>query len=195
MQPSTPLAYAPIHQAALEGDTARVLHLIHRNLASIDQKDEEGSSLLHWVAHGGDTQTLWAMASYHYHFNPQNHAGDTALMLATQQGHLSMVKALITLGANVNLYNRFGYTALHWAAATGELAILQELLATPGIMTNFKTDHGHSPIDIAARFERQSIVDYLQGLNRATKEQMALESITRQMEHFSATLLAPKKRL
>ena len=46
----------------------------------------------------------------------RNKSGKTALNLASDKGHLLVVKALVEAGANLDLKDESGWTALMWAA-------------------------------------------------------------------------------
>ncbi|WP_432654084.1 ankyrin repeat domain-containing protein [Spiroplasma ixodetis] len=48
--------------------------------------------------------------------NHANQNGDTALIISTKKGYLSIINVLIKNGANINHANQNGDTALHLAA-------------------------------------------------------------------------------
>ena len=52
----------------------------------------------------------------------------TMLMLASAQGHASLVEQLLTHGASVDLQDSDGLTALAYAAFAGEAALVRRLL-------------------------------------------------------------------
>ncbi|XP_030701773.2 ankyrin repeat domain-containing protein 31 [Globicephala melas] len=58
----------------------------------------------------------------------RNARGESRLHLAARRGNLSLVKALIESGADVNLKDNAGWTPLHEAASTGCNDIIVELL-------------------------------------------------------------------
>ena len=60
--------------------------------------------------------------------NQANNDGMTALMLAAQTGHLSVVEDLIAGGANVDQASNNGMTTLMFAALNGHLSIVKELI-------------------------------------------------------------------
>jgi ankyrin repeat protein len=55
--------------------------------------------------------------------------GSTALMLASDKGHLGVVQALLAAGADVNAKTSYGSTALTVASSNGHLDVVQALLA------------------------------------------------------------------
>ena len=58
----------------------------------------------------------------------QNAAGNTPLHWASLNGHLDVVKALVTAGANVSLVNEKGYDACYYAEQNGKMEIAELLL-------------------------------------------------------------------
>ena len=49
-------------------------------------------------------------------------------MLASQYGHIEIVRALLAAGANVNLQDNIGKTALYYASSEGHIDIVRLLL-------------------------------------------------------------------
>jgi ankyrin repeat protein len=60
--------------------------------------------------------------------------GSTPLLLAANNGHLSIVRELIRRGANVNALSKSGLTAIVYAAGNGHLDIVKELIAAGAIV-------------------------------------------------------------
>ena len=54
--------------------------------------------------------------------------GHTPLLLACENGHINVVKALLQNGANVNEKSRDGSTVLHLAAQNGQIDLLEILM-------------------------------------------------------------------
>jgi E3 ubiquitin-protein ligase mind-bomb len=54
--------------------------------------------------------------------------GKTALQVAAHQGHLQLVRYLITLGANVNIVDKEGDSTLHYAAFGNQPEVMRVLL-------------------------------------------------------------------
>jgi ankyrin repeat protein len=76
--------------------------------------------------------------------------GTTAIMYASANGDLELVRALIKAGADVKLKNQFGTSAVTEAAIIGSAPILEALLKA-GADPNFKTPNGETPLMSAAR--------------------------------------------
>jgi ankyrin repeat protein len=73
--------------------------------------------------------------------------GDNALMIASYQGNLQAVRALIEKGAQVN---RSGWTALHYAAAGGHDEIVKVLLKHSAYI-DAESPNKTTPLMMAAR--------------------------------------------
>jgi len=86
---------------------------------------------------------------------------NTPLHLASGNGHLEVVKFLVSQGANVNALNDAGNTPLHWAALLGELQVVEYLLsqgADPCIHNEFQ----RTPLDEALGKGHSSVVSVLE---------------------------------
>src|SRR5690242_4983020 len=76
--------------------------------------------------------------------------GSTAIMYASANGDLELVRALIKAGANVKLKNQLGTSAITEAAIIGSAPIVDALLQA-GADPNFKNPNGETPLMAAAR--------------------------------------------
>jgi ankyrin repeat protein len=76
--------------------------------------------------------------------------GSTAIMYASANGDIELVRALIKAGANVKLKNQLGTSALTEASIIGSAPIVDALLKA-GADPNFKTPDGETPLMAAAR--------------------------------------------
>jgi hypothetical protein len=94
--------------------------------------------------------------------NAKGPEGQTALMLATFEGHLDIVQALLARSANVNAKDHVGTTALMLAASRGHTAIVQALLAQ-GASIDAKNNYGWTALMMATVEGRAPIVQSLLG--------------------------------
>ncbi|KAJ9465687.1 putative ankyrin-3-like isoform X2, partial [Diplonema papillatum] len=60
-----------------------------------------------------------------------NVSGETALVLASTEGHVTVVQELLEAGASVNAADNNGYTALIVASMGGYASVVKELLYGP----------------------------------------------------------------
>lgn len=96
-----------LHEAAHKGQIGVIQENIER-IEDINVQDERGYTLLHRAAAEGNIETTQLLIK-HGAINLENKAGDTPLTLAAINGHLSVVKELLTV-------KKGGTTILHEAA-------------------------------------------------------------------------------
>jgi ankyrin repeat protein len=78
--------------------------------------------------------------------NARNHIlGDTALLAASANGHLEVMKELLRHGADVDAKDRAGMTSLMRAASVGHVDVLKALLAA-GADVNAGSNGGDTPL-------------------------------------------------
>merc|ERR1719291_1570294 len=58
----------------------------------------------------------------------RSHGGATALLMGSANGHVDVVRALLTAGASTEVPNEAGNRPLHWAALNGHKEVCQQLL-------------------------------------------------------------------
>ena len=69
----------------------------------------------------GDEEEVKMCIEEQTDLNCKNEQLNTPLHMASANGHLSIIKLLLTAGAVVNAVNDSGSTALHWAAGNAHL--------------------------------------------------------------------------
>jgi ankyrin repeat protein len=86
--------------------------------------------------------------------------GETALIIAAQEGLAKIVDRLLKAGADANTLANSGLSALHWAALRNDLQVIDLLIAAPKINLNVRVRRsrsskfvvgGPSPLILAAR--------------------------------------------
>ena len=87
--------------------------------------------------------------------------GLTPLLLAVKGNHISTVKALVELGANVNQTCPAGDTSLHYAAKLGFNEVLLELLAVKTIEVSLKNEQNSTPLHSVAYWGHVRVVEKL----------------------------------
>ncbi|HEX5229715.1 MAG TPA: ankyrin repeat domain-containing protein [Bryobacteraceae bacterium] len=107
-------------------------------------------SFLDTVASGDSAQAIHLLGVKGTDVNAKGADGATAIMYASANGDLELVRALIKAGANVKLENQLGTSAITEAAIIGSAPIVEALIKA-GADPNFKTPNGETPLMDAAR--------------------------------------------
>ncbi len=92
--------------------------------------------------------------------NTSNAEGQTQLHIATNQGDIDIVKALIANGANINAVTNFWHTPLHYAVNRGIFEVVKILLEN-GAKVNALSNFDYAPLHYAANHGRFKIAELL----------------------------------
>eukprot|EP00045_Choanoeca_perplexa_P014603 m.173199 g.173199 ORF g.173199 m.173199 type:complete len:133 (+) comp16731_c0_seq5:612-1010(+) len=84
----------------------------------------------------------------------------TALVLASQRGHIDVASMLISKCDNINAANADGTTALHWACGQGHDQVCRVLLDA-GADIDAVDEEQDTPLVLACRAQKLSIVQLL----------------------------------
>jgi uncharacterized protein len=122
------LAASEVADAAMRGDTARVVKLI-ASKADVNAAQPDGSTALHWAAYHGDLKATAALLKAHANPSAMMETGMTPLALACETGNADLVRELLKAGADANQALPNGETPLMMAARTGRLPVMEALLA------------------------------------------------------------------
>lgn len=161
LPPFLPRGTTPCHEAASCGHSELVVWLLEHR-ADVLAKDGSVSACtpLHLAAIHGHRQVVYELCKSSLDDGgvDQIHVNSTtALHQAAFGGHLSTVKTLLEVEADVNRCDALGQTALHYAALRGHtklLVLLGELVTS----VNVKDQHGRSPLHAcAAGFDPENI--------------------------------------
>jgi ankyrin repeat protein len=87
-----------------------------------------------------------------------NNFGETPLMLASIEGDLPVVKALVI--QREARIDHIGWTPLHYACAKGQLSVAQFLIAN-GANPNSRSPNGSTPLMMAAQAGNEELIKFL----------------------------------
>ena len=107
--------YQAIHQAALDGDTAKLKELLQSNPKLVNVADYDKNTPLLLAAMHGRAGAVSLLLADGANINATNTAGMTALHLAAKQGYLDVVKVLLSHKPDLSIKDSRGWTALDWA--------------------------------------------------------------------------------
>ena len=121
---------APLHAAAISGNSEVVRTLIEYDPADVHAMDESGSTPLLWASRsrnfkGGSVLRL--LLEHGADINLQNQIGLSPLHWASINGALEVVYLLLEHGANVEAERKDGKTALQYAAEEGHDEVVELL--------------------------------------------------------------------
>jgi len=119
--------------------------------------DPNGEPVLVVAARAGWEPTTDVLLKAGAKVDAKNGFGDTALMVASLNGHLAIVKKLFARGAEINPP---GWTPLAYAATNGQTEVVRYLLEI-GAKINAQSANGTTPLMMAVRGGHAATVDLL----------------------------------
>lgn len=143
---------------AIRNDRIEIVRRWLRRGMDVNSFDARGDPiLLIAVRHGSNKVIAELLSSQPIRVDALNRVGETALMIAALRGDLDCARRLVELGAQIN---RPGWTPLHYAATGGHIAMTRWLLEESAYI-DAESPNGTTPLMMAARQGRQSIVELL----------------------------------
>lgn len=125
----------------------------------IERKNELCKELM-IAAKAGDTEELERSIDEGVDVDHQNEFGQSALMLASWEGHLGIVEILLNADADPDLQEGFGKSALHEAALGGHHTIVHRLISG-GAKIDLMDEEHRTPLHYAAMRGKRRIVEVL----------------------------------
>lgn len=117
-------------------------------------------SHLHYAARTGNCKDVAACLQQGDDVDAVGIRGLTPLIVASHEGHLEVVRLLISAGANVNECTNHWGSALHHGSSGGHLPVVRELVQS-GADLELVSRYGDTPVIGAAHFGRIDVVEFL----------------------------------
>ena len=161
---SGPQSESPVADAAQRGDLGTVRELL-RSGADVNAAQNSGMSALHWAAQQNDAQVIEILLYAGANTEATTRLGGyTPLHLAGRAGHAPALDALLSGGAEVDVFTTTGATALHFAASSGRAAAIETLIR-----------HGAN-INVTTQSDDQTPLMWATASNRLDAIQILLEA-------------------
>jgi ankyrin repeat protein/uncharacterized caspase-like protein len=161
-----------VHRPVQYGDLDHIKAIIRKDSTKINEKNDDGNTLLHIAAHEDDIDIARYLVSQGADVNIKDNLDQTPLQIAISEANVELAKYLISNGADVDAKNHFQQiTSLHTAVDKGNLEIAK-LLVLHGANINAKNFLHESPLYIAVKRSRLEVAKYLvsQGADLNTRD-------------------------
>lgn len=157
---SSPIFGSEIHDAAKNGELARVKALLKENPELVSSKDEFGWTPLHLAAANGHKGVAEFLLANKADVNGKSNDGDTPLHAAARSGQKDLAEFLLANKAEVNATNKDGMTPLHLAAREGNKDVAEVLVAAKADI-DARDGEGSTPLHWAASQGYKNVVQLL----------------------------------
>ncbi|XP_058824027.1 uncharacterized protein LOC131684839 [Topomyia yanbarensis] len=152
-----------LHYAA-RGDSINIFEYYHDN-DLMKSENHEGKLPIHIAAECGSLKVIEFLICettlQKYNLIDVTHKnGWTPLHFAARAGHIEIVNALLTKGANVDATRNDSWTPLHFAVLNGHTEVVKTLL-TRGVPIDVTTNGGFTSLHVAAQNGLTEVVNTL----------------------------------
>ncbi|XP_025944310.1 ankyrin repeat domain-containing protein 42 isoform X4 [Apteryx mantelli] len=156
------------HLAAIRGQDACMQALL-LNGANLEAQDDRGCTPSHLAAAHGQSYTLQTILRSGVNANISDRNDWKPVHYAAFHGRLGCLQLLVRWGACIDDVDNNGNLPAHLAAMEGHLHCFKFLVSK---MTNVRctlkarNDHGETPRDLAERFYKDNILQYIDGVEK-----------------------------
>lgn len=162
----TPRGWTAAHLSAIRGQDACMQALI-TNGANITAKDDRDCTPSHLAAAHGHSFTLQTILRSGVDAAIPDRNGWRPVHYAAFHGRLGCLQLLVRWGASIDDVDHNANTPAHFAAMEGHLHCLKFLVSKGISITHTlgsTNHHGETPKDLAGRFYKNNIVQYIEGV-------------------------------
>ncbi|XP_028322936.1 receptor-interacting serine/threonine-protein kinase 4 [Gouania willdenowi] len=141
----------PLHLATEKHLKPLAELLLGRRSTSVNAKDEDQYTALHWAAQNGDEAIARLLLDRGAAINETDGQGRTPAHVACQHGQENVIRVLLSRGAEVKIRGKENWTALHFAAWQGHLGIVKLLIKQASADVDGQTTDGRTPLHLASQ--------------------------------------------
>lgn len=187
---------APLAEAVMRGDTARVRALLKQGV-DVNAAMADGMSPLHWASQKGDLSSAQVLVYAGARVDAVTRNGNyTPLHLAAREGRSAIVKLLLANGADpMAATSTGGATALHFAAGHGDAETVKALLEKKVPVDARETAWGQTPLMWAAAYNRVAAIGVLVKAGAGLEAASRIEDIPKQEREIRAQLIARTRKM
>ncbi|NXI46934.1 ANR42 protein, partial [Galbula dea] len=167
------------HLAAIRGQDACMQALLASG-ADAEAEDDRGCTAAHLAAAHGHSYTLQSTLRSGANVNASDRSGWKPVHYAAFHGRLGCLQLLVRWGACVDDVDNTGNLPAHLAAVEGHLHCFKFLVSKmASVMHTLKArnDQGETPRDLAERFYKDNILQYIDGVEKEGKHPETQEAL------------------
>uniref|UniRef100_A0A0B6ZR97 Uncharacterized protein n=1 Tax=Arion vulgaris TaxID=1028688 RepID=A0A0B6ZR97_9EUPU len=160
---TTPRGWTPAHIAAIRG-FENCMEALANNGVSLLTKDIRGQTPLHLAAAHGHSFCLNTILRSGADLTCKDNLGWSPIHSAAYHGRLGCIQLLLKWGGLPDDEDKNGNIPAHLAASEGHLPCLKFLVCHNGnakSVLSARNDHGETPKDLAQRFYKDNILEYI----------------------------------
>lgn len=177
-------ALVAAHEAAAQGDVARLELLYEQDPKNLLRQDVGGASALHYAALNHQLAAARFLLRHGVDVNAVNLQGQSPIFYAVTANDERMVDFLIASGADPDRVDRYGLTPVYLAVVRGFPAMV-ERLGTYGVNTEVQHAAGHRPLHEAVLRSNPNMVRILlmMGANRDARNKAGVTALELAQKH------------
>ncbi|MFB0565376.1 MAG: ankyrin repeat domain-containing protein [Candidatus Aminicenantaceae bacterium] len=147
-----------IHEAAKQGDLAKIKALLEKDPNLVSVKDGEGETPLFRAAESGHLDVVQYLVAKGAQVNAKNNVDQTALFYSAYYGQADILDWLLSKGAEFKGIDMYGRSPLHYAAREGKKDATK-ILVEKGLDINLEDGSGVSPLRFAVDRGHLDVID------------------------------------
>ncbi|XP_062511679.1 ankyrin repeat, PH and SEC7 domain containing protein secG-like isoform X1 [Corticium candelabrum] len=164
------------HGAALNGHS-HVLRLLLATKCNFNVQRKDGWTPVHLAAYNGHLDAVKVLViDAECKVNIPNNEGEGALHKTITNGHVDIARLLLSVGAPVDMPDKFGCTPLHEAVHWGQKKLVEMLLKADCRVTVMNNKNNHTPLDLAKLEGQNDIAELITAGMEQMKSSPALAS-------------------